>query len=55
MIDASYWWDEATKFMERARAAEDRCEQQECLELAGICEDLLPRSSNARPAAELRA
>ncbi len=40
MIDALYWWDEAVKFKESARAAEDELTQQEFIELAEICEDV---------------
>ena len=40
MIEAFYWWDEAAKFKEQARAIEDPRQQQEFLELAGICEDV---------------
>jgi hypothetical protein len=40
MIDACFWWDEATKFSEQARVTEDLGQQQEFLELAQICEDV---------------
>lgn len=38
MIEAFYWWDEAEKFKDEARASADPRRQQELLELAGVCE-----------------
>ena len=38
MIEALYWWDEAARFRECARASRDTQEQTEFLELAEACE-----------------
>lgn len=38
MIEATYWWDQAAKFKEKARAADDVAQQAELLELAEACE-----------------
>jgi hypothetical protein len=40
MIHALYWWDEATKFKEFARAANNPRERKEFIELAEVCEDV---------------
>jgi hypothetical protein len=40
MIDATYWWEEATKFIQSARETEDPQEQQELIELAEVCQDV---------------
>jgi hypothetical protein len=40
MIGALYWWDEAAKFKESARAARNPREQREFIELAEACEDV---------------
>lgn len=38
MIEALYWWDEATKFREQADRSENSSQQIELLELAETCE-----------------
>ena len=43
MIHVLYWWDEAAKFRESARAANNPCERNEFIELAEVCEDVAAR------------
>jgi hypothetical protein len=43
MIESSYWFDEAAKFKEQAKAVEDAGEQDEFLELAEICIEIAIR------------
>ncbi len=40
MIEALYWWDEATKFIEQAQATDDPQQRAELIELACLCENL---------------
>lgn len=40
MTEASYWWDEAERFRERAKATTDPEEMLELFELADTCADL---------------
>jgi hypothetical protein len=43
MMESSYWFEEASKYKEQARASEDPAEQHEFLELAEICIDFASR------------
>jgi hypothetical protein len=38
MIEALFWWDEAAKLKEQARATGDAAQRAELLELAETCE-----------------
>jgi hypothetical protein len=38
MMEALYWWDEATKFKDQARQSQDSNQHVELLELAETCE-----------------
>jgi hypothetical protein len=38
MIEADYWWEEATRFKEQASTCDDVAEQVQLLELAETCE-----------------
>jgi hypothetical protein len=37
MTEATYWWEEATKFKQQAQATEDHAEREDLLELAEVC------------------
>jgi len=38
MIEAQYWWDEAARLREQARASTQPEQEDELLELAEVCE-----------------
>jgi hypothetical protein len=40
MDDADYWRDQAAKFRERAKTAEDPALHEELLDLAAVCEEV---------------
>lgn len=40
MIETSYWWDQAEKFRDQARATDDPPRPQQLLELANVCDDV---------------
>ncbi|MDE2229778.1 MAG: hypothetical protein KGL11_12165 [Alphaproteobacteria bacterium] len=40
MDEADYWWDQAAKLRERAKAARDRKLRQELLDQAAVCEEV---------------
>ena len=40
MAEATYWWEEATKFKLQAQATDDHAERGNLLELAEVCEEV---------------
>ena len=43
MMESSFWFEEASKYEEQARASEDPHEQREFLELAQVCIEFASR------------
>jgi hypothetical protein len=37
MTEATYWWEEATKFKQQAQVTDDHAERESLLELAEVC------------------
>ncbi len=40
MDEASYWWEQALKYKERAKQAVDKKARAEFLELGAVCEEV---------------
>jgi len=40
MDEASYWWEQALKYKERANTTPDRTLREELLELGAVCEEV---------------
>jgi hypothetical protein len=40
MTDATFWWEQAEKFRERAQASADPNLREELLELAAVCDEV---------------
>ena len=40
MDEASYWWEQALKYKERAKQAADKKARTELLDLGAVCEEV---------------
>lgn len=49
MTEATYWWEEAIKFCERAKSIDRPDEREELIELATICKEVAAKLDHRFP------